>query len=93
MMQLIRPTLGHRKSLDKIEHIQFVSHDDEDGMWQFLCGRKHKTEDARLVSLESIFKIDNSVGELADMPCGHQAERDTENSIWDVRYIEQYNVT
>jgi hypothetical protein len=53
-------------------------------MWQFLCGREHETEDARLVSLESIFEIDNSVGELADMPCGHQAERDTKSSIWNV---------
>ena len=64
--------------------IRFVSHDDEDGKWQFLCGREHETEDARLVSLESIFEIDNSVGELADMPCGHQAERDTKSSIWNV---------
>ncbi len=72
--------------MDGTDYIRFVSHDDEDGMWQFLCGRKHETEDARLVSLESIFEIDNSVGELADMPCGHQAERDTENSIWDVSF-------
>ena len=70
--------------IDGTDYIRFVSHDVEDGMWQFLCGRKHETEDARLVSLESIFEIDNSVGELADMPCGHQAERDTKSSIWNV---------
>lgn len=70
--------------MDGTDCIRFVSHDDEDGMWQFLCGREHETEDARLVSLESIFEIDNSVRELADMPCGHQAERDTKSSIWNV---------
>ena len=70
--------------MDGTDYIRFVSHDDEDGMWQFLCGREHETEDARLVSLESIFEIDNSVGELADMPCGHKAERDTQSSIWNV---------
>ena len=70
--------------MDGTDCIRFVSHDDEDGKWQFLCGREHETEDARLVSLESIFEIDNSVGELADMPCGHQAERDTKGSIWNV---------
>lgn len=46
-------------------------------MWQFLCGRKHEIEDARLVSLKSMFDIDNSVGKLLDMPRGCCAERES----------------
>lgn len=71
-----------------IEHrepILYISHDKEDGMWQFLCGKSHEIEDARLVSLISIFELDNSVGILKDMPCGHYAERATQDDDWFVR--------
>lgn len=26
--------------------ILYVSHDEDDGMWQFLCGRKHTVDEA-----------------------------------------------
>lgn len=29
--------------------ILYVSHDKDDGMWQFLCGSNHDMEDARIV--------------------------------------------
>ena len=29
------------------EPILFVSHDEDDGMWQFLCGKAHETDDAK----------------------------------------------
>ena len=32
--------------LNKEEPITYISH-DEDGMWQFLCGKEHTTDDAR----------------------------------------------
>ena len=31
--------------------ILYVSHDEDDGMWQFLCGSNHNIEDASIVSL------------------------------------------
>ena len=49
----------------------YVSHDEDDGMWQFLCGKAHETDEAKLVSLKSVFDLDNSVGILKDMPCGY----------------------
>ena len=33
--------------LNKEEPITYISH-DEDGMWQFLCGKEHTTDDARI---------------------------------------------
>ena len=58
--------------------ILYVSHDKDDGMWQFLCGQVHTTDEAKFVSLRWVFDFDHSVGVLADMPCGYYAERKNE---------------
>ncbi len=62
--------------------ILYVSHDEDDGMWQFLCGEAHTTTEARLVSLKYVFDLDNSVGELKDMPYGCYATRKTPENNW-----------
>ena len=67
------------------KHVLYVSHDEDDGMWQFLCGSAHETAEARLVSLKEVFDLDPSVGDLKDMPCGYCAERKTENDNWIVK--------
>ena len=55
--------------------ITFISRDEEDGMWQFLCSEDHTGEDARLISLAEAFKLDASIGQVADIPCGYAVER------------------
>lgn len=65
--------------------ILYVSHDEEDGMWQFLCGGTHEIDEAKLVSLKWVFDLDNSVSALKDMPCGYYAERKTQNDDWIIR--------
>ena len=57
--------------LENGEPILYVSHDEDDGMWQFLCGKAHD--------------LDNSVGILKDMPCGYYAERKAQDDEWSVR--------
>lgn len=59
-------------------------------MWQFLCGRKHSENEARLVSLVSVYEKDNSVGILADMSCGYYAERKDEKSEWIIRKEDEF---
>ncbi len=54
------------------------------------CGNfyveKHmKQTEAKLVSLKSVFDLDNSVGILKDMPCGYYAERKAQDDEWSVR--------
>lgn len=71
--------------IDNRAAILYVTHDEEDGVWQFLCGKAHETDEAKLVSLKSVFDLDNSVGILKDMPCGCYAERKTENDDWIIR--------
>ena len=62
--------------------ILYVSHDEEDGMWQFLCGGEHIMKDARVISLNEIFTIDNTIFKLSNMPCGYIAERESKHSEW-----------
>lgn len=77
--------LSIKKKFGNGEPILYVSHDEDDGMWQFLCGKAHETDEAKLVSLKSVFDLDNSVGILKDMPCGYYAERKAQDDEWSVR--------
>lgn len=62
--------------------ILYASHDENDGMWQFLCGGTHDESDARIVSLYSIYVRDRTIADLANMPCGCVAERKGMDSAW-----------
>lgn len=59
-----------------------VTHDEDDGAWQFLCGQMHKTEDGRVVCLGCMVERDKSLLTLADLPLGWCADRDSTNSNW-----------
>ena len=74
-----------RHILDEHKPILYVSH-DEDGYWQFLCGGVHKQEDAKIVSLADILRIDSSMSDLAEMDYGQYAEAPDEKSDWIVKY-------
>ena len=71
--------------VDDENPILYVSHDEDDGMWQFLCGATHTIDEAQLVSLKYVFDLDNSVGVLNDMPCGYYATRETRKDNWIIR--------
>jgi hypothetical protein len=62
--------------------ILMVSHDADDGMWQFLTGGPVEMADAMIVSLREVFTIDPSIGELADLPLGWTAERSSPGQPW-----------
>lgn len=53
--------------------VLYISH-DEDGFWQFLCGRNHTEDEARVVSLAEMLEIDRSVAKFADLKRGEYAE-------------------
>lgn len=71
--------------IDNDADILYASHDAEDGMWQFLCGGAHIQEQARVVAMNEIFTLDNTVSELANMPCGYIAERKIKHSKWQIK--------
>lgn len=60
--------------------ILYVTHDKDDGMWQFLCGaEEHKPENANIIGLGEIVVLDQTLNELNEMPLGIGAERESIN--------------
>ena len=68
--------------------ISFVSH-DEDGTWQFHGEETVDLDDALVVGLTSIVKLDPSVQELSQLPLGYYAWRDSKGSAWRIAKAEE----
>jgi len=64
------------------EPILLVVHDADDQGWQFLNNRKLRAEDAAVVALEEIVRLDPTVLEVAAIPPGWYASRDSKTSDW-----------
>ncbi len=64
--------------------VYYVTHDHEDGAWQFhpYSGLTPESE-AAVVSLEEMIKLDDSLKLLSDLPCGWHAWRKTFDSEWE----------
>src|SRR5256885_9210728 len=62
--------------------IRLVTHDADDGGWQFLCGDATEPPEARVVRLGSILEMDSSLAELADLPLGWRAWRSAGGESW-----------
>ena len=68
--------------VSKEKSIMLVSHDEDDGMWEFLEGEEVKEEDAMIISLYEMVNIDPTVNQVADLPLGWIAYRDIEQDKW-----------
>jgi hypothetical protein len=68
--------------------IRYVTHDEDDGGWQFHSGGPFTEEDAAVVSLASVLAMHPSIGELADLPLGWCARRDRDDQAWQ-RAVQQ----
>lgn len=64
------------------EPILHVTHDSDDGGWQFLGWDDAKEEDVKIVALRTIVRIDPGVQELADLPLGWHAWRRAVDQPW-----------
>ena len=71
-----------RDILEQGAAILLVSHDEDDGGWQFLPNRELLEADARVVALRSIWMLDPTIGALADLPLGWQAWRNAPGDPW-----------
>jgi hypothetical protein len=60
--------------------ILYVCHDD--GEWQFHTGMDINVEDAKVVALSEIVKRDLSILDLADLPMGWIATRQSQTDAW-----------
>lgn len=75
---------------DKKE-ITYVTHDKEDGAWQFFSSDDFDNfeEVAMVLSLDEIIEVDNTVLELADLPLGYIATRQTAKDVWRINKKEE----
>ncbi len=67
----------------------FVSHDEDDGGWQFLTLESFTSADARVVGLGELLSHDPSLAELMDLQIGWKAFRKCVNSPWERRPNKQ----
>jgi hypothetical protein len=75
-------TYTTRRVLDEGHPILLVTHDEDDGAWQFLCGTTNDAAHGRIVGLECIVDLDPSLIELADLPLGWRAWRESPGKAW-----------
>lgn len=59
-----------------------VTHDSDDGGWQFLGWDTPQAEDAMVVALSEVVELDPSLKELADLPLGWHAWRKSSTDPW-----------
>jgi len=64
------------------EPVTYVSHDIEDGAWQFLGDSMTGGEDPVISCFHHPIDNDRSLGELADLPLGWYAERSGPGEAW-----------
>jgi hypothetical protein len=62
--------------------ILVVTHDQDDGAWQFHTKKSIPDSDATIAALDEIVYDDPSVVELADLPLGWSAIRDSITTPW-----------
>lgn len=67
--------------LEKNKAIRYISH-DEDGFWQFLCGKAHKEKEARIVALAEILERDASIEAFSHLNFGEYAEWSSKYKQW-----------
>ncbi|AJZ89762.1 hypothetical protein RI049_10725 [Cedecea neteri] len=74
----------NRKIVYEKEWIAYVSHDNDDGAWQFHTNQPGVAfeKDAILVSLKAIVCLDPTITLLADLPLGWHAWRHSKNEPW-----------
>lgn len=62
--------------------IVMVSHDADDGGWQFLCGTTTDPAEGRIVHLREIVAMDPTVNDVSDLPLGWVAFRESRGAQW-----------
>ena len=76
-------TISLRDIMEGRRPILIVTHDVDDGMWQFLDGRDApNSDDGVVLSLDCVLELDPSIAELADLPLGWRAWRDDVQQAW-----------
>ena len=68
--------------------VLYVTHDEDDGGWQFLTGDVVSVSQAFVVALREMIEHDPSLAVLADLPLGWHASRVDKDAKWERGPIE-----
>jgi len=71
-----------RQIVDGSQPVLHVTHDLGDHGWQFLGREDARVEDASVVCLSKIVRIDPSLMQIADLPPGWHAWRQDASAEW-----------
>jgi hypothetical protein len=75
-------TFVTREVMDREEPILLVSHDADDHGWQFIGSTDGTAGNGRIILLSEAVALDSSVFQLADLPVGWHAWRDSPEDPW-----------
>ena len=62
--------------------ISFIHHDIDDD-WQFLCGKEHKINDIKVLSISEITNLDKTIELCPKLKNGQSAEK-LKNGKWNI---------
>lgn len=65
---------------DKLPILHVVH--DGDGDWQFLSGQEEGVQDGRIIALNELYAMDESLIELAGITIGAEARRSDADAAW-----------
>lgn len=71
-----------KKIVDGVSWIAWVSHDSDDGAWQFHAAEGPSEDEATVVGLATMLSIDSTVRDVASLPLGWVASRVAPGSPW-----------
>jgi hypothetical protein len=66
-----------RQVVERREPILYVTHDAEDHGWQFIGSSSGTAENQMIIALYEAVQLDSSLLEIADLPVGWQAVRES----------------
>jgi hypothetical protein len=62
--------------------ILVVQHYADDHSWSFLCGTTDDEADGRVIGMSTALELDSTLRQVADLPPGWTARRDTVGGSW-----------
>jgi hypothetical protein len=68
--------------MDQDEPILFATHEDGEDSWSFIGSSAGTAENGRAIALHEAVELDPSVLQLADLPIGWRARRDSPEDSW-----------
>ena len=75
--------------LERHSPILYVYHYEDDGAWSFSGDEDCEDGDYRIISLEEMINIDDSILELANIPLGFCAKRKDLSSSWNIEPFDE----